>query len=210
MEDDSKHSSSSWSPARIQAALDEAVKLREAGNQAFRSRDYKHSTETYSRASHSILHLRSLHHLGTAPLDQGTFAARITELQFLTSSNEAASWLKYEGYDGQVSRFRKALDSTRTAEQALKEHPGAWSPSDAAMGKLLYRRAVACEGLGDYDGASRALEEAKALRIGDPAVCRLAAKVSDIRMYGKEFVEDGFVPWPRSVEAQLGPAGVEM
>jgi len=79
-----------------------------------------------------------------------------------------------------------------------------------AMGKLLYRRSVACEGLGDYDGASRALEETTALRIGDPAVCRLAAKVSDIRMYGKGFVEDGFVPWPRSAEARLGSAGVEM
>lgn len=74
------------------------------------------------------------------------------------------------------------------------------------MGKLLYQRALACEGLEDYDGASRVLVEARALGIEDPKVWRLAAKVEDTRQYGKDFVEDGFVPWPKSVEAQLGLA----
>jgi len=93
MEDDCEPISSSWSPARIQAALDAALQLREAGNQAFLSGDYKHSIETYSQASSSALHLHSLHHLGAVPLDEATFAGKITEIQFLTFSNEAASWL---------------------------------------------------------------------------------------------------------------------
>jgi len=50
------------------------------------------------------LHLKSLHHLGAVPLDEATFAAKITEWQFLAFSNEAASWLKYEGYDSDFGK----------------------------------------------------------------------------------------------------------
>ena len=198
--------SSSWSAARIQAALDAALQLREAGNQAFRSGDYKLSTETYSEASYDVLHLKGLRHLGAIPANSWTFVQRITEMQFIACSNEAASWLKYEDYDGDVSRFRKALSCTLTAADALKDHPAAWKPRDAAMAKLLYRRALAYEGLEDYDAAFEAVEEAHRLATKDEAICRLATKISNIRQFGKYAVEDGFVPWHRSVESQLGLA----
>lgn len=206
MDDDSEHRSSSWSAAHIEAALDQALKLREAGNQAFQSGDYRISTKTYGDASYDVLFITSAHHLGAVPFNEETLLTKITKMQFLAFSNEAASWLKYEQYDGKVPRFRKALNCTMTAEEGLKEHPEAWKPSDGAMCKLLYRRALVCQGLKDYDSALQALKEAQRLGSKDPAILRLATKVRNIRELGEFAVEDGFVPWPESVESQLGLA----
>ena len=102
-------------------------------------------------------------------------------MQFLAHTNEAASWLKYEEYNGEVSRFQKALNCTNTAEEALKEHPTAWKPSDKAMGKLLYRRALALQGLEKYDRASLAVDEAQRLCAEDEDIRRLRTRIDNAR-----------------------------
>ncbi|KAL8796264.1 MAG: hypothetical protein Q9195_001379 [Heterodermia aff. obscurata] len=173
--------SNSWNSARIQNALSDAIKLREAGNVAFRAGDYKLSTEKYGEASYDTLYLKGLRYMGTIPSKDWTFVQKITEMQFLAHSNEAASWLKYEEYKGEVSRFQKALNATNTAEEALKDHPTAWKSSDKAMGKLLYRRALALEGLEKYDDAFRAVDEAQRLSAEDQDIRRLRTRIDKVR-----------------------------
>lgn len=173
--------SNSWNPARIQGALSDTIKLREAGNAAFRAGNYKLSTEKYEEASYDTVYLKGLRNLNQIPSTDWTFVQTITELQFLAHSNEAASWLRYEEYDGEVSRFRKALNCTNTAEEALKDHPTAWKPSDQAMGKLLYRRALALDGLEDYDPAFRAVDEAQRLCAEDEDIRRLRSRIDNVR-----------------------------
>ncbi|CAF9934264.1 MAG: hypothetical protein HETSPECPRED_009163 [Heterodermia speciosa] len=173
--------STSWNSARIQNALSDAIRLREAGNVAFRAGNYKLSTEKYGEASYDTLYLKGLRHLQAIPSTDWTFVQKITEMQFLAHTNEAASWLKYEEYNGEVSRFQKALNCTNTAEEALKEHPTAWKPSDKAMGKLLYRRALALQGLEKYDQASLAVDEAQRLCAEDEDIRRLRTRIDNAR-----------------------------
>ncbi|KAL8687463.1 MAG: hypothetical protein Q9218_006374, partial [Villophora microphyllina] len=182
---------STWRPENYFAALGGALKLREAGNNAFRAKDYRLSSEHYENARYEISYLKSAQTIGEVTFSE-TFQYDITQYQFIISSNEAASWLKHEDYDGEVSRFQKALNATNTAEEAMKDYPGTWEPSDKAMGKLLYRRALAYEGLKDYDGAYETLVEIHHLGIKDPEICRLSTKISNIRKFGTGFVEDGF------------------
>ena len=195
--------SNSWNPAHIQGALSDAVKLREAGNAAFRAGDYKLSTEKYEEASYDTAYLKGLRNLDMIPSTDWSFVQKITEMQFLANSNEAASWLRYEEYDGEVSRFQNALNCTNTAEQALKDHPTAWKPSDKAMGKLLYRRALALDGLENYDPAFRAVDEAQRLCAKDEDIRRLRTRIHDIRQFGKDLVEDGFIPFQVSAKSQI-------
>lgn len=206
---------SSSTPARIQAELNEALSLREAGNHAFRSGDYKLSTEKYRDSNYNILWLKGLRYTGALPADDWTIVETLTEMQFTTQSNEAASWLRYETFDGMeppvdygvdfyqpeaptksVSRFQKALTCTSMAEDALKDHPTKWRPSAKAMGKLFYRKAMAREGLDDYDGAWKAIQEAHGVLEGnDAAVCDLGTKIWKIRQYGRPHgLERGFTP----------------
>ena len=192
--------SNQWDPARIQSAISDAIKLREAGNAAFRAGDYKLSTEKYGEASYDTLYLKGLRNLNMIPSTDWKFVQKITEMQFLAHSNEAASWLKYEEYDGEVSRFRKALNCSNTAEEGLRDYPQAWKPSDKAMGKLLYRRALALEGLDDYDAAFRAADEAQRFCAKDEDILRLRTTTDRVRQFGKDFVKDDFIPYPASVE----------
>ena len=173
--------SNSWDSARIQSALSDAIRLREAGNAAFRAGDYKLSTEKYGEASYDTLYLKGLRNLNMIPSTDWTFVQKITEMQFLAHSNEAASWLKYEEYHGEVSRFQKALNCTNTAEEALKDHPTAWKPSDKAMGKLLYRRALALEGLEIYDRAFQAVDEAQRFCAVDEDILQLRTRIDSVR-----------------------------
>ena len=174
----------SMNPTRLQNAINAALKLREAGNQAFRAGDYKLSTQIYGDASYDVVHLKGLRHLGAIPSDDWNFVQTITEMQFKVYSNEAASWLKYESYtpeDGEVSRFQKALARTGRALEALEDHPTAWKPGDGEMAKLLYRRALACEGLDNYDAAFEEVENAHQLAPKDVMICSLQSKIVKVR-----------------------------
>lgn len=194
MDDDFGSMTGSWSPEHIQAALDQALKLREAGNQAFHAGHYKCSTETYGEASYDVLPLKSIRTLGGIPFNDQSFTAKITEMQFIACSKEAASWLKYEEYDDEDSRYQKALNCTSMALDALKDHPKAWKPSNKAMGKLLYRRARAYVELGLCDDAESTLEKVKRLGVEDDAVRLLGNK--NVRQFGLDALPEGMVPLP--------------
>ncbi|KAL2044775.1 hypothetical protein N7G274_002550 [Stereocaulon virgatum] len=171
---------------RLQNALNKALKLREAGNQAYRAGDYQLSTQIYGDASYDIVQLKGLRHLGAIPSDDWNFVQTITEMQFKVYSNEAASWLKYESYapeDGEVSRFQKALTRTERALEALENHPTAWKPSDGEMAKLLYRRALACDGLEDYGGALEEVEKARQLAPADATIRKLQDRIKGFRRF---------------------------
>lgn len=149
--------STPWTSARVHSEIKAALSIREAGNQAFRSGDYKLSTEKYGEANYDILWLKGQRYIGAIPKSDWSIVEAITEAQLITQSNAAASWLKYETYDGEDNRFLKALGCTSTAQEALRDHPTKWKPSATAMRKLLYRRALAYEGLDDYDSAWKAI-----------------------------------------------------
>lgn len=81
------------------------------------------------------------------------------------------------------------------AEQALKDHPTQWKPSENAKRKLLYRRAQAYEGLEDYDGAWEAIQVAhNLLAEKDEAICGLAMNIWKVRQYGKDAAQGRFAP----------------
>lgn len=175
---------SNWPPARIQAALAEALKLREDGNAAFRAGDYKASTKLYGDARYDVSYLKSVRELGGISKSDSQFTRTITEMQFKACSNEAASLLKYEDdvpEEGGVSRFQKARNATSGALDALKDHPKAWKPGDKEMARLLYRRALACEGLGDFEGAEKEIRKACELSPGDQSLQELKSKIINVR-----------------------------
>ena len=169
---------------RLQDAIISAIKLREAGNEAFRAGNYELSINLYEDAAYKIVYLKGLQQLGAIPSDDLDFAKTVTEMQFKLHSNEAASWLKCVSYvpeNGEVSRFQKALNRTDRSLDALKEHPTAWKPSDEAMARLLYRRALAFDGLGDYDAASTELGKANLFAPADKLICALQTKIENLR-----------------------------
>lgn len=175
---------SNWPRARTQAALAEALKLREDGNAAFRAGDYKASTKIYGDASYDCFYLKGVRELGGISKSDAHFTQTITELQFKACSNEAASWLKYEDYvpeEGGVSRFQKARNATSAALDALKDHPTAWKPGDKEMARMLYRRALACEGLGDFEGAEKEIRKACELSPRDQTILELEMKIANVR-----------------------------
>ena len=189
--------SATWTSAQVHSEIKAALSIREAGNQAFRSGDYKLSTEKYREACYDILWLKGQRYTGAIPKSDWSIVEAITEAQFITQSNAAASWLKYDTYDGVDNRFLKALGCTSTAQEALRDHPATrWKPSATAMRKLLYRRALACEGLEDYDDAWNAVQEAH--RLVDEkymAVCELGTRIWKVRQYGKDSgLDQGFMP----------------
>ena len=168
---------------RLQDAISSAIKLREAGNKAFRAGNYELSINLYEDAAYKIVYLKGLQQLGAIPSDDVDFAKTVTEMQFKLHSNEAASWLKCVSYvpeNGEVSRFQKALNRTDRSLDALKEHPTAWKPSDEAMARLLYRRALAFDGLGDYDAASTELGKANLFAPADKLICALQTKIENL------------------------------
>ena len=168
---------------RLQDAISGAIKLREAGNVAFRAGNYGLSINLYEDAAYKIVYLKGLQQLGAIPSDALDFPKTIVEMQFKLHSNEAASWLKCESYvpeNGEVSRFQKALNRTDRSLDALKEHPTAWKPSDEAMARLLYRRALAFDGLGDYGAASTELEKASFYAPADKLICTLQTKIENL------------------------------
>lgn len=174
---------SSTDTPRLQDAVSGAIKLREAGNEAFRAGNYGLSINLYEDAAYKIVYLKGLQQLGAIPSDDLDFAKTLAEMQFKLHSNEAASWLKCESYvpeNGEVSRFQKALNRTDRSLDALKEHPTAWKPSDEAMARLLYRRALAFDGLGDYDAASIELEKANLHAPADKLICALQTKIETL------------------------------
>ena len=168
---------------RLQEAISGAIKLREAGNEAFRAGNYELSTNIYEDAAYKIVYLKGLQQLGAIPSDDLNFTKTITEMQFKLHSNEAASWLKIKSYvpeEGEVSRFQKALNRTDRSLDALNDHPTAWKPSDEVMAKLLYRRALAFEGLGDYEAASTEVQKAKLYAPADKLICALQTKIENL------------------------------
>lgn len=174
---------SSTDSLRLQDAISGAIKLREAGNEAFRAGNYELSINLYEDAAYKIVYLKGLQQLGAIPSDDLGIAKTVAEMQFKLHSNEAASWLKCESYvpeNGEVSRFQKALKRTDRSLDALKEHPTAWKPSNEAMARLLYRRALAFDGLGDYDAASTELEKANLYAPADKLICALQAKIENL------------------------------
>ncbi|KAL8967633.1 MAG: hypothetical protein Q9197_005327 [Variospora fuerteventurae] len=191
----------SWNSAQVHAELRNILSVREAGNRAFRSGDYALSTKKYGEANYDILWLKGLRYANVIPTDDWSIVEAITEMQYTTQSNGAASFLKYDAFsevddDGnEVSRFRKALNCTLVADEGLKDHPTRWKPSQDAKRKLLYRRAQAYEGLEDYDRAWEAIQGAHHLSPErDEAICGLGMKIWKVREYGKEGAEAGFVP----------------
>ena len=168
---------------RLQDAIRGAIKLREAGNEAFRAGNYELSTNIYEDAAYKIVYLKGLQQLGAIPSDDLDFTKTVTKMQFKLHSNEAASWLKIESYvseEGEVSRFQKALNRTDRSLDALKDHPTAWKPSDEAMAKLLYRRALAFEGIGDYEAASTEVQKANLYAPADKLICALQTKIENL------------------------------
>ncbi len=168
---------------RLQDAISGAIKLRETGNEAFRAGNYELSTNIYEDAAYKIVYLKGLQQLGAIPSDDINFTKTVTEMQFKLHSNEAASWLKHESYvpeEGEVSRFQKALNRTDRSLDALKDHPAAWKPSDEAMAKLLYRRALAFEGLEDYEAAAIEVEKANLYAPADKLICALQTKIENL------------------------------
>ena len=168
---------------RLQDAISGAIKLREAGNEAFRAGNYGLSINLYEDAAYKIVYLKGLQQLGAIPNGDLDFAKTVAEMQFKLHSNEAASWLKCESYvpeNGEVSCFQKALNRTDRSLDALKDHPTAWKPSDEAMARLLYRRALAFDGLGDYDAASTELEKANLYAPADKLICALQTKIETL------------------------------
>ena len=188
--------SATWTSARVHSDIKAALSLREAGNQAFRSGDCKLSAEKYREANYDILWLKGQRYTGAVPQSDWSIVEAITEAQFITQSNPAASWLKYDTYDGEENRFLKALGCTSTAQEALRDHPTRWKPSATAMRKLLYRRALAYEGLDDYDEAWDAVQEAHRLPgEKDEAVCELGTRIWKVRQNGKSSgLDQGFMP----------------
>ncbi|KAL8651095.1 MAG: hypothetical protein Q9210_003447 [Variospora velana] len=188
----------SWSSAQVHAELRNILSIREAGNRAFRSGDYALSTEKYGEANYDILWLKGLRYTKVIPTDDWSIVEAITEMQYTTQSNGAASFLKYDAFsevddnDNEVSRFRKALNCTLVADEGLRDHPTRWKPSENAKRKLLYRRAQAYEGLEDYDRAWEAIQGAHHLSPErDEAICGLAMKIWKVREYGKDGAEAG-------------------
>ncbi len=168
---------------RLQDAISGAIKLREAGNDSFRAGNYELSINIYEDAAYKIVYLKGLQQLGAIPSDDLNFTKTITEMQFKLHSNEAASWLKIESYvpeEGEVSRFQKALNRTDRSLDALKDHPTAWKPSNEEMSRLLYRRALAFEGLGDYEAASVELQKANLYAPTDKLICALQTKIETL------------------------------
>ena len=168
---------------RLQDAIRGAIKLHEAGNEAFRAGNYELSTNIYEDAAYKIVYLKGLQQLGAIPSDDLDFTKTVTEMQFKLHSNEAASWLKIESYvpeEGEVSRFQKALNRTDRSLDALKDHPTAGKPSDEAMAKLLYRRALAFEGIGDYEAASTEVQKANLYAPADKLICALQTKIENL------------------------------
>jgi len=173
-----------WPPARIQAALAEALKLREDGNAAYLASDYKLSTKIYSDASYDVFYLKGVRELGGIAKSDIHFLRTITEMQFKACSNEAASWLKYEAYipeEEGASRFQKAYNATSGALDALKDHPPTWKPGVKEMARLLYRRALACEGMGDFEGAWTEVGKAYELSPADQTIEQLRDKIANVR-----------------------------
>ena len=112
-----------WTSARVQDDIKAALALREAGNQAFRSGDYKLSTEKYGEANYEILWLKGQRYTGAISKSDWSIVEAITEAQFTTQSNEAASWLKHDIYAGEDNLFMRALGCTSKAMEALKDQP---------------------------------------------------------------------------------------
>ena len=54
---------------RLQDAISGAIKLREAGNEAFRVGNYELSTNIYEDAAYKIVYLKGLQQLGAIPSD---------------------------------------------------------------------------------------------------------------------------------------------
>ena len=102
-------------------------------------------------------------------------------MQLKAFSNEAASWLKYEEYVREVSRFQKALDCANTALEALDEEPSAWKPTDAEMARVLYRKALALEGLGNMKDAAEGAGRAHEIEPGDQSIGALVRKIEGVR-----------------------------
>ena len=168
---------------RLQDAISGAIKLREAGNEAFRAGNYELCTNIYEDAAYKIVYLKGLQQLGAIPSDDLNFTDTITEMRFKLHSNEAASWLKNESYvpeEGEASRFQKALNRTDRSLDALKDHPTVWKPSDEAMARLLYRRALAFEGLGNHEAASREIQKANLYAPADKLICALQTKIENL------------------------------
>ncbi|KAI4195533.1 MAG: hypothetical protein LQ346_003403 [Caloplaca aetnensis] len=193
--------SGGWSSAKVHSELRNILSIREAGNRAFRSGDYALSTEKYSEANYDILWVKGLRYSNAIPTDDWSIVEAITEMQYTTQLNGAASFLKHATFsevdsDGnEVSRFRRALNCTLVAEEGLRDHPTQWKPSENAKRKLLYRRAQAYEGLEDYDEAWNAIQGAhKLLAEKDEAICALATKIWKVRQYGTDAAQGGFVP----------------
>ena len=65
---------------RLQDAISSAIKLREAGNSAFRAGNHELSTNIYEDAAYKIVYLKGLQQLGAIPSDDLNFTKTITEM----------------------------------------------------------------------------------------------------------------------------------
>lgn len=85
---------------------------------------------------------------------------------------------EYVPEEGGVFRFLMACNAASVAWDALKEHPTTWKPGGKEMARMLYRRELACEGLGIFEGGERGTKDVWA---ESETILELEMKVAKVR-----------------------------
>lgn len=134
--------------------LEIATKLKEYGNNAFKSGDFNLALDKYQKG------LRYLNEYPEAlPNDPAGLPAELTKIRFTLHSNSSLLQIKLNSFADAKSSAENALE--------LDEKPVV-SKQDRA--KALYRKALALLGLKDDEEAVKTLEEAQKLAPGDAAI----------------------------------------
>ncbi|KAL8626117.1 hypothetical protein Q9189_008202 [Teloschistes chrysophthalmus] len=127
----------------IQAALDDALRFRKAGNQAFLKNDPWISIRHYIMAQRYIIQAQILSALApTMALESA-----IAKTQVEVSWSEVINWLQL-GYKGTVWHFQRAVNAADRALGVVVNYAWVWRLNANALEKLLLWRSLARKGLG--------------------------------------------------------------
>lgn len=127
----------------IQAALDDARRLRNAGNLAFLKQDYWISAEHDAAAGRYIVRAQRYSEMALSK----AFESAIEKSQVKLSWSEVINWLQYTDYKGTVSHFQIALNAADGALRMANDHAGALNLSIDALEKLVRWESLAYEGV---------------------------------------------------------------
>ena len=138
--------------------IEKAVRLKEEGNEYFKSELYRDAIKKYN---YSLLYLKGLGDDPTAKMVPGMQSQTLTKYQSETRSktllacysNLSACMLKEKRYDRVILHATKALEI-----------------QPAGNSKVLYRRGTAYLAIGNLDGADSDLKKAHSLSPADAAI----------------------------------------